>query len=128
MSSIVAARVYAFFILAVILFEMALAAGMPWGNIAWGGAYKGQLPLEMRFASVFSAVLLFAMLLIVWTRAGLILHKWSSLSRKLIWVVVIYSLLGVVANAITPSVWERTIWLPVAIVLLVCSAAVASKN
>jgi hypothetical protein len=128
MSSIVAARIYALFILAVISFELALAAGMPWGEIAWGGTYHGQLPVDMRLASAFSALLLFAMALVVLTRAGLVLHKWQSVSRKLVWVVVIYSLLGVVANAITPSVWERIIWLPVAIVLLVCSTVVATRN
>jgi hypothetical protein len=82
----------------------------------------------MRFASVLSALLLFVIALVVLTRAGLVLRKWQPISRKLIWLVVVYSMLGVVANAITPSIWERIIWLPVAIMLLVCSAVVATKS
>ena len=127
-NSNIAARIFALLILAVILFQMALAAGMPWGAIAWGGAYPGQLPANMRFASILSALLLLVIALVVLTRAGLVLHKWQPVSRRLIWAVVVYSLLGVVANAITPSLWERIIWLPVAIMLLVCSAVVATRN
>ena len=36
-----------------------------------------------------------------------------------------YCALGVIANGITPSVWERVIWLPVTLMLLASSIVVA---
>ena len=46
-------------------------------------------------------------------------------ARPWIWIVVGYSGLGVLANAATPSKWERVLWLPVALGLLATSVAVA---
>jgi hypothetical protein len=127
MSSPLAARVFAFLIFAVVLFQCALVAGVPWGEFAWGGGYRGQLPVEMRIASALSALLLLVLGAIVLTRAGLLLPRWQHLSRKLIWVVVAYCAIGVIANAMTPSAWERIIWLPVTIALLAMSVVVATK-
>lgn len=98
---------------------------MPWGEIAWGGYYPGVLPTHMRFASVASAFLLLLLGLIVLIRAGLVKSAWQPATKKLIWVVVAYCALGVIANGITPSVWERVIWLPVTMMLLASSIAVA---
>ncbi len=39
----------------VAAFQVALAAGAPWGAAAWGGAKKGVLPTEFRIGSVISA-------------------------------------------------------------------------
>jgi hypothetical protein len=109
----------------IIVFQIALVLGAPWGHLTWGGRFPGQLPMSMRGVAIFSAVLLMAFAVIVETRAGVWLLNWQRLSQKLIWVVVAYCTLGVVANAITPSPWERIIWLPVVVVLLVCSLVVA---
>ncbi len=128
MTSRLAARLFSLLILAVVLFQGALVAGMPWGEFAWGGTYQGQLPVEMRVASAISALLLLVIGTVVLTRAGLLLQEWQPLSKKLIWVVVAYCALGVVANAITPSAWERIIWLPVAIGLFAMSIVVATKR
>jgi hypothetical protein len=128
MNSALAARFFAFLILAVVLFQCALVAGVPWGEFAWGGTYSGQLPVEMRVASALSALLLVVLGTIVMTRAGMVLPRWQLLSRKLIWAVVAYCAVGVIANAMTPSVWERIIWLPVTIALLATSIVVAIKR
>jgi hypothetical protein len=128
MNSALAARLFAFLTLAVVLFQCALVAGMPWGEFAWGGTYPGQLPVEMRVASALSALLLLVLGTVVMTRAGIFLPRWHLLSRKLIWVVVAYCAVGVVANAITPSAWERIVWLPVTIALLATSMVVATKR
>jgi hypothetical protein len=45
--------------------------------------------------------------------------------ETLVWVVVTYRALGVIANALTPSPWERIIWLPITLLLLGCSLVVA---
>lgn len=118
---------YAFTVLVgiVIVFQLALAAGVSWGHLTWGGRFPGKLPNRMRGVAIFSAVLLAIFAFIVQVRAGVLLPEWQGLSQLLIWVVVAYSALGVVANAITPSRWERVIWLPVVLGMLVCSALVA---
>jgi hypothetical protein len=123
-----AARLFSLIILGAVLFQCGLVAGMPWGEFAWGGMYRGQLPVEMRVASACSALLLLVIGTVVLARAGIFFHRWQPLSRRLIWAVVAFCVLSVVANAITPSAWERIIWLPVAIALLVTSVVVATKS
>ncbi|MDP2323480.1 MAG: hypothetical protein Q8N51_05565 [Gammaproteobacteria bacterium] len=128
MSPTLAARVFTALIGGTILFQLALALGAPWGELAWGGAYAGALPTTMRLASLGSVVLLLALAAVVLIRAGLIGARWKPVSTKLVWVVVAYCGLGVLANAVTPSFWERVIWVPVTLVLLVCSLVVARSR
>ena len=128
MKSLIAARIFATFIVVAILFEIALAAGVPWGEFAWGGKFPGVLPIDMRVASVVQAFLLLALLLVVLTRAGLIFPVWQPISKKLAWAVVAYCALGVIANAITPSFWERIIWLPVLTICFASSLVVAKAR
>jgi hypothetical protein len=109
----------------VVAFQIALIAGAPWGHLTWGGKFSGRLPNRMRGVAIVSAVLLVAFAVIVEARAGVILPQWQGLSKILIWVVVAYCALGVVMNGVTPSKWERILWLPVVLVSLVCSLIVA---
>ena len=125
MRSIIAARIFVTLTCAAIFFQIALVAGMPWGAFAWGGYYPGTLPDHMRVASAVSAFILFALCLIVLIRAGLMLPAWQPMAKKLVWVVVVYCGLGVIVNAITPSFWERAIWLPVLIICFISSFVVA---
>jgi hypothetical protein len=107
-------------------FQLALALGMPWGTLTWGGRFPGRLPGYMRGVAVISAALLATFALVVAVRAGLLLPEWRPLSRSVIWVVVGYSALGVVAHAVTPSPKERRLWLPIVLMMLACSVAVAA--
>ncbi len=118
---------YVFFALIalVVAFQLALIAGMPWGEFAWGGKYPGALPGPMRAASIVSIFILSLLGLTVAVRAGVLLPEWRQLATNAIWVVVAYCLLGVLVNAITPSKRERRVWLPVTLVMLACSTAVA---
>ena len=111
----------------IIIFQLALALGMPWGELTWGGSFPGVLPPHMRGVCVFSAILLIAFAWVVSVRTGFLFPSQQKTSRKLIWVVVAYSALGVIANIMTPSFWERVVWLPVALVLLASSFIVARK-
>ncbi len=120
-----AAHIFTFLVVIVVAFQMALAAGLPWGHLTWGGRFPGQLPGRMRGAAIFSAVLLVVFAVIVQARAGVILPQWQGLSKVLIWFVVAYCALGVVMNGVTPSKWERIVWLPVVLAMLVCSFIVA---
>ena len=119
-----AAFVYVGVSLVIIAFQLALAAGAPWGEFAMGGAYPGQFPPELRVAAVVQAVILALLALVVLARAGVMLPTWSKASRWLVWVAVVFSALSLVLNTITPSARERMFWAPVALVLLVCSVTV----
>src|SRR5687768_5008400 len=121
----VAAIVYAIVSLGVIAFQIALAAGAPWGAYAMGGAFPGQFPPELRIAAMVQAVLLAALAAVILSRAGLILPGWSRASRWLAWVVVAFSVVSFILNLITPSAGERAIWAPTAFLLLISSIVVA---
>ena len=120
-----AALVYGVVSIGVIAFQLALAAGAPWGAYAMGGAFPGQFPPELRVAAVVQAVILALLALVVLARAGIALPKWSRASRRWIWVVVVFSAISLVLNIITPSAGERATWVPVALLMLVSSVVVA---
>ena len=127
MSTVLAAHVFTALVVIGAIFQLALAVGMPWGTLTWGGRFPGRLPVYMRGVCIVSMFLLLALALVVSIRAGVVLSDWLPISRTLVWGVVAYSALGVVANAITPSRWERIVWLPVAVLLLTCSMVVAAS-
>ena len=117
---------YAIFSLGIAAFQVALAAGLPWGSYALGGAFPGQLPPALRVAAFVQAVVLLLLAGVVLARAGVALRSWSRASRWLVWVVVAFAAVSLVLNLITPSAGERMIWAPVAFVLLTCSLFVAT--
>ena len=123
-----AALLYTIISSGVVVFQVALAAGAPWGEFAMGGAFPGQFPPALRIAALIQAALLFGMALIVLARADLILPRWSRVSRGLAWFVAAFSAVSLVLNLITPSASERTIWAPVAFLLLISSGFVAFTN
>jgi hypothetical protein len=109
----------------VVAFQLALALGAPWGSYAMGGAYPGVYPPAMRLAAVVQAALLTLIALVVLSRSGLALKRWSRASAWAIWFVVALSALSVLLNAITPSAGERAVWVPVTLLLLLSSLTVA---
>ena len=121
----VAAIIYTVLSFGIVAFQVALAAGAPWGEFAMGGAFPGQFPLALRIAALIQAALLLGMALVVLARAGVALPGWSRASRWLIWFVVAFSALSLVLNLITPSAGERAIWAPIAFLLLLGSGIVA---
>jgi hypothetical protein len=123
-----AAILYAAASALLILFQLALAAGAPWGGYAMGGRFPGRFPTALRLAALTQAALIAAMAGIVLARAGIGLVGWAAASRRLVWVVVAVSAVTLVLNLITPSAAERAIWAPVAFALLVSSTLVAMNG
>ena len=121
----IAASLYAIINVGVVAFEIALAAGAPWGAYAMGGVSPGQLPPAMRFGAIIQAVLLAGMAVVILARAGLILPGWSRVSHWLVWIVVALTAFSLVLNLITPSAGERAIWAPTLVLLLISSLIVA---
>lgn len=120
-----AAYLFSVLIAFVVLFQFALALGVPWGEMAMGGKFPGRLPPRMRIAALIQVVVLTFIALIVLTRAGVVLNEYSAISKPAIWGVVLFSLVGAILNTITPSKKERMLWAPVATVLLICAIYVA---
>nr|WP_202627571.1 hypothetical protein [Cellulomonas sp. APG4] len=106
----------------MVVFQLALASGRPWGRFAWGGRHEGVLPRGLRVASAVS-VLVYALLgVVVLDRAGLVDVLPDGASRVAAWVVAGYLGLGVLMNLASRSRSERAVMTPVAAVL--CGAAV----
>lgn len=123
--TVAAAVVFAVAVAGIIAFQIALALGAPLGAYAMGGQFQSRYPPAMRVAAVGQALLLALAGLIVLSSAGLVAPSVAEAFPWLIWLVVAFSGVSVVLNAITPSAGERRIWAPVAIVMLVSSLTVA---
>lgn len=121
----VAAIVFAAVAGGVVAFQLALAAGAPWGTYAMGGAYPGRLPPPLRIAAVVQAIVIGLLAVVVLSDAGLVLPDLGLSFPWLVWIPVAVSAIAVVLNAISRSAGERRIWVPVATVLLASSLVVA---
>ncbi len=92
----------------VAAFQVALAAGAPWGAAAWGGANEGVLPTGFRIGSVISAGL--------WGAAAASLGtSWGGPRRRrqVLAVLTVLAPVSLVMNLVTPSPVERAIWGPI---------------
>jgi lysylphosphatidylglycerol synthetase-like protein (DUF2156 family) len=107
----------------VILFQLALIAGAPWGDLTQGGADPGALSPASRVTAGVSAVLLAAMALGLLARAGVgpLAKAPRSVVTVLARLATVYAGIGLVLNLITPSAAERALWAPVTAVILVCA-------
>jgi hypothetical protein len=107
-------------------FQVALAAGVPWGRYAWGGQHDGPLPRRLRVGSLVSVLVYAAIGLVLLWRAGLVEPALSArVARAAAWVVAAYFVLGTVMNALSRSRDERRVMTPVAALLAALSFVVA---
>lgn len=121
----IAAVAFAAVVAGAIAFQLALAAGAPWGAYAMGGAFPGRLPRGMRAAAIAQAILLAVLGLIVLSAAGLVAADVVDTLPWLPWVPVVFSAISLALNASSRSAGERRIWVPVALVMLASSLVVA---
>ncbi|MEX0970718.1 MAG: hypothetical protein WD046_09780 [Paracoccaceae bacterium] len=87
------------------VFQLALAAGAPWGVAAWGGQNPGRLPRHLRIASLVNIAVF---LLAIWALLGALTPGW------LLWSLTAFFGLGILMNLISRSRVERLLWTPVA--------------
>lgn len=110
----------------VAMFQIALAAGVPWGQAAWGGQHA-QLPATLRLASGAVAVFYGAIVpLVVLGRAGYggrdgasTLFRWGT------WFLAALMVLGALLNFASQSRWENYLWGPYTVTLAILCIAVA---
>ena len=109
----------------IAMFQAALAAGVPWGEAAWGGAHA-HLSAAQRSGSAVAVFVWAAAALIVLGRAGF----WRADSRARLfrwgtWILAAVSAVGALLNFASQSRWENFIWGPTALALAVLCAIVA---
>lgn len=109
----------------VVVFQLALALGAPWGAYAMGGAVPGRFPPPLRLAAVVQAVVIAFLAVVALSAAGLVLPDLAATFPWLVWLPVAFSALAVVLNAISRSPGERRVWVPVTLVLLASSLVAA---
>jgi hypothetical protein len=111
----------------VIVFQVALVIGAPWGAAAWGGGHPGRLPTRLRVASAGAIVVLVWLAWIVLAAAGTV--SASPIPRPWLgsaaWVGTAYFGLGTIVNAVSRSKVER-LWAPVSLITAVCYGLVAA--
>ncbi|MBV7409442.1 hypothetical protein [Maritimibacter sp. DP1N21-5] len=103
-------------------FQLAVALGMPWGQLTMGGRWPGRLPGVMRALAVVQAGLLVLLARIVAGASGLFVPLGPS---WLIWIAVAFTGLSTLANGATPSRPERRLWGPVTTIMFLSAIYVA---
>ena len=109
----------------IILFQLGLALGLPWGKASMGGKFPGKYPPKMRIVGLVNSMVICIIIVVVLIKANLLLPRFKSFSDIIIYFVVGFSLTATIMNIITPSKIERNIWAPVAAILFVTSFIVA---
>jgi hypothetical protein len=121
-----AAVLYAILSAAVCVFQLALAAGAPWGAYAMRGAVSGSFSVGLRVAEVVQAVVIVLLAGVVLSRADLAPPWWRRASRWAVWIAVALGAVSLVLNLATPSGGERSVWAPIAFLMLVSGVVVAA--
>ncbi|GKY87792.1 hypothetical protein [Sinisalibacter aestuarii] len=119
---IAAAWLYALLALVLVLFQLALAFGAPWGHLAMGGRWPGRFPVRLRLGAVLQGALIALFALVVLGRAGAVS---PAPPGWLFWIAVVFAAISAVMNLITPSIPERRLWGPVALLMLIAILRVA---
>jgi len=100
------------------VFQLAIAAGAPWGHAAWGGE-NAHLSAAQQGASAVAAVIYVAAALCVLCRAGVVSRARSdaAIFRWGTWFFVAAMAIGALPNLASQSRWENFIFGPLALVL-----------
>jgi hypothetical protein len=121
-----AALVQAVIALGVVVFQVALVAGAPWGEYTMGGRNIGRLPITLRVGAAVSAVIMLAQAGHYLAQAGvlprLVDPSWNTVVN---WAWFGFTVAGVIVNTISRSKKERNAWVPVLLVSAVCTLLVA---
>lgn len=107
------------------VFQLALVAGAPLGDYAWGGRHPGRLPARLRIGSAASTLLYGFFALVVLDRAGMLDVFPSGFSRVAVWAVFGILVLSTLANLASRSAKERLAMTPIAALLAVLAFIVA---
>jgi hypothetical protein len=122
---VIPALAFTVILCALVVFQVALASGAPWGRFAWGGQHAGVLPRRLRIASGISVIVYVVLAVPALDLAGVVHVVLNGVAQVAAWVVFGYLCLGVAMNAISRSAAERAVMTPVAAVLALLAFIVA---
>jgi hypothetical protein len=110
----------------LIVFQLALAAGAPYGDMSWGGRNPGVLPRNLRVASAVAGLVVYPIIILaILSASGLLRIAGLPVAGAVaMWVLAAFFLLGAVMNAVSRSRRER-IWAPISLVIALCCAVIA---
>ena len=109
----------------MMIFQILLALGLPWGKIAWGGNHR-VLPFTLRIGSLISAGIFLLALMVTLQRAKIVLvFNWPILEDILIWFFVGLLTLSTLGNLTSESRLEKKIMTPIALVLMLLCLLIA---
>ena len=127
MSRTFAAKVAASILFGVAMFELLLAAGVPWGHYAWGGAHE-VLPTGLRIASLVAIPIYALAAAIILSRADVVRSiKNTRVTHTGIWVLAVLFGLGAILNALSRSEGERLMAPVVLLLSILCLVVARSK-
>ena len=114
----IAVILYILITVVVILFQLFLVFGAPWGEFTQGGRHKGVLPASGRVSAAVSIPILIFMASSISSVVGFI-PNWSIRTAY-----ITIALQGVTAifNWITPSQKEKRLWGPVTTIAFILAA------
>ena len=103
----------------IVLFQVLLALGLPFGRAAWGGGHR-VLPARLRVGSAVAAVMLVVAAGVLATEAGWLPGgagvPWSGI---LVWVFAGFFALNTLGNAVSKSAIERRVMTPITVMLVI---------
>jgi hypothetical protein len=111
----IASILYAVSSLGVILFQLCLIAGAPWGRLTQGGKIDGPLPTSGRVVAAINVFLFAVMTLAILSAAG----YWPNWPIWSGWTTLAIQAVSALLNWITPSVRERKLWGPITLIMLI---------
>lgn len=118
MSNQISARISGAILYSVILFQLALVFGAPWGEFTQGGQDSGTLGIAGRILALISAGALFLMgsAMFGLIRKGPFKNLRREVIHKFAFVTVAYSGIGVIMNFASRSAGERMVWGPITLI------------
>lgn len=110
---------------ALAVFQLMLAAGLPFGRFAWGGQHM-VLPRRLRVGSVLSVAVYAMFAFIAIERA----HITNIVPAQLVavvamWVIAGYLILSVLPNLASKSAREKRVMVPVSLALAILATLIA---
>lgn len=108
------------------VYQVALAAGAPWGDHVWGGRHEGVLPTSLRIGSGFAVVVLAGMATVVLVRSGVIRTAGGpGRLTKTTWAISAYMTLNTLGNLASESQVEQAVFGPFTALMAGLTAVVA---
>lgn len=112
-------------ILGIACFQILLALGFPLGEAAWGGSHR-ILPLKLRIASTFSALILLFFGYVFLQHTGVFFSSDSFLPTKIVvWIFTVFIGVNILGNAASKSQKEKMIMTPLTVILFSLSLVIA---